>query len=241
MTSAHANPWFTSWNYDLLRILFSRIPHSKFTDDFSEELLFNPLVSTWVFAACSYRFWTKDDEQRAWRRRYLVTAVVAFGIAGLVTLVLRPWIHWPAPVLNPDFRLLFPRYLWGNGVENCFPSHSTLAYFTIAVGFWPLNRRLSVWLSGMALLFISFPRVYEGGHYPIDVLFSCLLGILVLVALWRWSFLINRSDWSTTPKSPGGAFLDYVFFLWVFELGEGFRGGESLFSAARHIFSWWRH
>ncbi len=233
-----ANPWFSSWNCDLLRILFRCIPHSTITDDFCQALLFNPLLSTWVFAACSYRFWTKDDEQRAWRRHYLVSAVIAFGVAGLVTLILRPWIHWPAPVLNPDFQPLFPRYLWGNGVVNCFPSHSTLAYFTIAAGFWPLNRRLSVWLSAMALLFVSFPRIYEGGHYPVDVLFSCLLGILVLVVLWRRPFLVRVSNRPAGPKLATGAVRDLIFFLWVFELGEGFRGTELLVSTARHVLSW---
>lgn len=232
-----ADPWFSSWNYNLLKILFRCIPHSRTTDDLCEALLFNPLLSTWVFAFCFYRFWTKDDEQKAERRHYLVIAVVAFGIAGLVTVILRPWIHWPAPVLHADFQSLFPGYLWGNGVGNCFPSHSTLAYFTIAAGFWPLNRRLSLCLAGVALVLISFPRVYEGGHYPIDVLFSCFLGTLVLAALWHWPFLVRMSNSSAGPKLPGIVFGDLIFFLWVFELGEGFRGVQLLASAALRAFS----
>jgi len=229
-----ADPWFSSWNYDVLRSLFRLIPHTKITDDFCEVLLFNPLLSTWVFAFCFYRLWTKDDEQRMWRRSYLVSVVVAFGIAGLVTLILRPWIHWPAPVLNPAFQPLFPVDLWGSGSRNCFPSHSTLAYFTIAAGFWPLHRRLSLSLSVLALLLISFPHLYEGGHYPVDVLFSCLLGILILLALWRWPALVRVSNWPT--KLMGGTLNDLIFFLWVFELGEGFRGVEILYGAARHVF-----
>src|SRR5207245_8652507 len=158
-----SDPWFSSWNHNLLQILFGRLPHSRITDEFSDLLISNPLLSTWVFAACFYRFWMKEDELGAWRRRYLANVVVALAIAAVVTLILRPWIHWPAPVLNPSFQPLFPRYLWGNGNGNCFPSHSTLAYFTIAVGFWPLNRRLSLSLSAMTLFFISLPRVYVGG------------------------------------------------------------------------------
>lgn len=235
MTFMAAQPWFSSSNYELLRVIFLRIPHSAHVDNFFEAFLLNPLLSTWVFAACSYRFWTKEDEQRPRRRRYLVSAVLACGIAGLVTVILRPWIHWPAPVLNPNFQPLFPGYLWGSGNENCFPSHSTLAYFTIAAGFWPLHRRLSLCLAAMSLLFISFPRVYEGGHYPIDVLFSCLLGIVVLVVLWRWPVLVRMSAWPAERKLSGGIFRDLIFFLWVFELGEGFRGIELLFNAARHI------
>ncbi len=230
-----ADPWFSSWNYDLLQILFRHIPHSEITDECCKVLLSTPLLSTWVFAACFYRYWTKDDEQRARRRRYLVSAVAAFGIASLVTLILRPWIYWPAPVLSPKFQPLFPRVLWGNGSENCFPSHSTLAYFTIGAGFWPLNRRLSVLLSVMALLFISFPRVYAGGHYPVDVLFSCILGVLVLVSMWRWPVFASMSNWPPARNLPG-ALQELIFFLWVFELGEGFRSVELLTSVARRAF-----
>jgi hypothetical protein len=106
----------------------------------------------------------------------------------------------------------------------------------IAVGFWPLNRRLSLSLSAMTLLFISLPRVYAGGHYPIDVLFSCLLGILVLIAVWRWSFPVDLSNWSV-EKKLGETIRDLVLFLWTFELGEGFRSVELLASMVRRI--WW--
>jgi membrane-associated phospholipid phosphatase len=226
------DPWFSDWNHNLLRVLFRCVPHRAFTDDYCDLLIVNPLLSSWVFAACFYRSWTKDDEQQTRRRGYLARSVVAFGIAALVTLILRPWIHWPAPVLNPNFQPLYPRYLWGAGSRNCFPSHSTLAYFMMAVGFWPLNRRLSLWLSGMALFFISLPRVYVGGHYPIDVLFSCVLGVLVLVAVWRCPIPVGVSNWWTAQKLQGAAW-GVLFFLWAFELGEGFRGVELLVGVAR--------
>jgi membrane-associated phospholipid phosphatase len=230
-----AEPWFSAWNYDLFRMLFRYVPHSDVTDEYCKVLLATPLLSTWVFAFCFYRYWTKNDELTAWRRRCLVTAIVAFAIAGLVTLILRPWIYWPAPVLSPRFQPLFPRLFWGNGSENCFPSHSTLAYFTIGAGFWPMNRRLSVLLSITALLCVSFPRVYVGGHYPIDVLFSCILAVLVLAVLWHWPVLSNRLSWPPAGNSPG-TLEDLIFFLWIFELGEGFHSTELLASVARRVF-----
>ena len=220
-----ADPWFSSWNYHLFQILFSVLPHGPVTDEICRELLLTPLLSTWVFAACFYWYWTNDDEQKARRRHYLLNAVAAFGIAGLITIVLRPWIHWPAPVLNPQFKPLFPRDYWGNGSPNCFPSHSTLAYFTISVGFWPLNRRLSICLSVVALLFVSWPRVYVGGHYPIDVLFSCILGTTALAAMWRWPIFAGAAGWKTLRKLPK-VVRALIFFLWVFELGETFHSLE---------------
>jgi membrane-associated phospholipid phosphatase len=231
-----AAPWFSSWNYDVLQTLVTLLPHNRITDDCCQALLLNPLLSSWLFAACFYRYWIKDDEKKTWRQCHLLSAVVAFGFGGLITLIVRPWIHWPAPVLNPQFQSLFPRYLWGEGNDNCFPSHSTLAYFTIAGGFWPLNRRLSLWLSVLTLLLISLPRVYAGGHYPIDVIFSCFLAIVTLVAVWHLPVLCNALQWRSNGKL-GATFQDFMFFLWVFELGEGFRSLEFLVNAARRAFS----
>lgn len=229
-----AHPWFAPWNHQLLEALFRYIPQSEINDDRFETLIQNPILGTWIFAAVFYWLWSKDDEQLSARRLCLFRTLVAIGIAFLLTGVIRPWVDWPAPVLNPGFQPLFPHYLWGNGSWNCFPSHSTLAYFTLAAGLWPLKRVLSVSLCVLALAFVSLPRVYVGGHYPIDVLFSCVLGILVLLGVWRWPVPASVSNW-LMKRGPRTTLRDWMFFLWTFEVGEGFRGAEFLAAFARQL------
>jgi undecaprenyl-diphosphatase len=165
----------------------------------------------------------------------LFQSVLAVGVAFLFTAVIRPWIRWPAPVLNPAFQPLFPQSLWGSGVQNCFPSHSTLAYFTVTLGFWRLNRALSVCLSLLVLVCVSMPRMYLGGHYPIDVIFSCVLAVCTLAAAWQWRFPNKVSEWLIRSGS-GTTVRDCLFFLWTFELGEGFRGAELVSGAVHHYF-----
>jgi len=236
MIIASNQPWFSDWNYGLLTWLSRYLPHSNTTDDLAVFLIFNPIISSWIFAACFYLLWTKNDDQQVRRRQYLIASFIAFCISCLVTLVVRPWIHWPAPVVNGHFRHLFPSYFWAYGNYNSFPSHSTLAYFGVAVGLWPLNRRLSTFLAGFVLLFISLPRVYAGGHYPIDVLFSCVLAIVTLLAVWRWAPIEGlQSRWLNDQKSFREV-PNLLFFLWLFELGEGFRGLEFLAGVGRRLY-----
>jgi undecaprenyl-diphosphatase len=229
-----ADPWFSHWNHQVLEALFRFVPHDQATDDAFDLLISNPLWGTWFFAAFFFWFWAIDDEQQRRRRQCLFSIVVAIAGAFLVTVAIRPWISWPAPLLNPQFQSLFPAYRWGGGTTNCFPSHSTLAYFTVAAGFWPLKRGLSVGLSILALACVSLPRVYLGGHYPVDVLFSCVLGILALVAASRWEIPPSISRW-LVKRGPGTAIRDWLFFLWVFELGEGFRGVEFVAGFVHHL------
>jgi membrane-associated phospholipid phosphatase len=229
-----ANPWFAHWNHRVLEMLFRIIPHTQNSDDRFGDLIANPFWSTWIFAAVFYRLWAIDDDRQLLRRTRLFAILTAIAVTFLVTLALRPLIGWPAPALNPRFQPLFPRYLWGQGTWNCFPSHSTLAYFTVTAGFWSLNRRLSAVLSVLALVVVSLPRVYLGGHYPVDVLFSCALSICMLVAISRWLIPPAVTQW-LVRRGPGTAIRDCLLFLWVFELGEGFRGTEFLAAALRRL------
>lgn len=230
-----AEPWFSRWNYALLEALFRFIPHSPKTDDWFGLFTTYPFLGTWFFAVCFYALWAREDEQQPGRRNHLFSAVLAVGVAFLFTAVLRPWISWPAPVLNPTFQTLFPRYLWGHGTRNCFPSHSTLAYITVTMGLWRLNRGLSVVLSVLVLACVSIPRVYLGGHYPIDVVFSCVLGLCALLGVWQWPLPKRVSNW-LTRRGSGTTIRDCLFFLWTFELGEGFHGAELVSEALHSLF-----
>jgi len=235
MVTAMAYPWFSHWNYIALEALFRLIHHSPNTDDWFGLLITYPFLGTWFFAVVFYLLWARDDEQQSRRRTCLLRTVVAVGAAFLFTAVIRPWIGWPAPVLNPTFQPLFPRYLWGVGSRNCFPSHSTLAYFTVTMGLWPLKRGLSVLLSLLVLAFVSTPRVYLGGHYPIDVAFSCVLGLCALICVWRLPVPNRVSNW-LIRRGTGTTVRDFLFFLWTFELGEGFRGAEFVSGAIHQLF-----
>jgi membrane-associated phospholipid phosphatase len=221
------------WNYDLLRRLFQAIPHGWTSDTLFDFLVADSLVSTWIFAAAFYVFWSMDDSRIRWRRCRLLQVVVAFAVAVAISLVVRPWISWPAPSLNRDFQPLYPNYFWNQGNADCFPSHSTLTYFTISAGLWPLSRRLSLILSAAVLALVSLPRVYVGGHYPIDILASLALVAAVLALVWRWRVPEKVADW-LTEKSPAGKIRELALILWVFELGEGFRGATYIVTTVRH-------
>ena len=201
--------------------LFRLVRHRGSTDTFFDFLTFNHLVSTWIFAAVFYLYWRIHDERTMWRRWRLTQAAIAFAAAVGITLIVRPWIAWPAPALNPTFRPLYPNYFWGNGSYDSFPSHATLAYFIVAAGVWPLNRRLAVALAVWVLVFISFPRIFVGGHYPIDVIASLALGIVVLLVIWQWNPGQTRLEWLVSPRN---AWRELVLILWLFELGEEFGG-----------------
>jgi len=225
-------PFLSDWNYRVIQLLFRLVPHDTVTDTIFGFVVFNPLLSTWIFAACFYIFWAIEDSRTVWRRTRLFQTVFAFAVALTITLVIRPWIAWPAPSLIPRFQVLYPDYLWGGGSGNSFPSHSTLTYFMIAAGLWPLHRRVSLLLSLLVIGVISVPRVYVGGHYPIDILASLVLVVLVLSLVSRWPVPLFIANW-LARSGPGTYPRELLLILWVFEVGEGFRGSASILKHLR--------
>jgi membrane-associated phospholipid phosphatase len=215
-------PFLPDWNFQALQQLFSLLPHTELRDSFAQFLILNALVSTWVFAVVFYLYWRIEDERTIYRRGRLLEIFIAFCLAMVVTVAWRPWIAWPAPSLVPRFRVLYPEYFWNDGNPNCFPSHSTLIYLIVAAGVWPFKRWLSALLILWVMLAISLPRIYVGGHYPVDVLAAILLAALTLWATQHICATARISALLTRILSKG-IILELCLFLWLFELAEGFR------------------
>ena len=69
-----------------------------------------------------------------------------------------------------------------------FPSGHAASSFAAATVIW-LNHRRCGWLALVLAALIAFSRLYVGVHYPSDVVFGALDGILLGVAAcrcWRW-------------------------------------------------------
>ena len=216
--------------------MFRDIPHHRGSDWALQSVVRYPVLCTWIFALVFFLIWAKNDERRSQRRTGLLKATVAIALAGVITLVFRPWIAWPAPAQSAAFRDLFPRYLWGEGTGNSFPSHSTLAYFTLSMGLWPMARKLALGLALWTLTWVSFPRVYLGGHYPVDVLASIALGFLLLGAIWKWSVPPKVCSW-LIAEGVAAKIRNFFFLVWVVELGEGFRATEIVMHMASRLAS----
>lgn len=222
-----AAPFLSEWNFHVLQQLFSLLPHTEARDSLAQFLTVNALASTWVFAAVFYMYWRIDDERTEWRRSRLIEIFVCFCVAMVATVLVRPWIAWPAPSLVQPFRSLYPDYFWSEGNPNCFPSHSTLIYLIVAAGFWPFKRWLSALLMLWVLTAISLPRIYVGGHYPIDVLAAVLFAA---TSLWvaRRICANQRISAAIRRLLSKKIALELFLFLWLFELAEGFRSSYFL-------------
>ncbi len=114
-----------------------------------------------------------------WRRPSIFLLVLAGNlVAGWLSFGLRQGIGRD----RPPHRFPEPPPLVQTPVSDSFPSgHSAVAFACAALLAW-LTPLPNVPLFGLAAL-IAFSRVYNGVHYPLDVLAGALLGLAVATAL----------------------------------------------------------
>jgi len=229
-----SQPWFSTINYELLVHLYRVWPFSHLRVTIAEIFILNPWMSTLPFALAYYLTWNETSEEVARRKQRLLEIPLTCIIAVAVTVVLRPWIAWPSPSHASDFQSLYPGYLWAYGNENCFPSHSTLICLIVAIGLLPLHRKIAAALVAFVIVAISLPRIYVGGHYPIDVAASVVLAIVCYLAV-RALRSLPQVQAVLSWAASRGLWSECAIFLWSFELGDGFRGTLTTVKALRQL------
>ena len=131
-----------------------------------------------------------------WRRPAIFGWVLAADvIADLLSRALREAVGRD----RPPVRFPEPKALVHVPTDPSFPSgHASTSFACAAVLAW-LTPMPAVPLFGLAVL-IAFSRVYNGVHYPLDVLGGAALGLVVATALRLLARVLRRSR----PAPPAG-------------------------------------
>ena len=144
--------------------------------------IFLPLAALAAVALC----WKGGARGRV----FVLMLVLGLAVSdGLVCNTLKHALARPRPFLTlPEAHCLA-----GKGGSGSMPSSHAANWCAMAMVAWIYYRRKAWWLWPLAAL-VSFSRVYNGVHYPGDVVAGAILGagsgaavVLVCHALWGWA------------------------------------------------------
>ncbi len=138
------------------------------------QWIFAGIVVVWLIYG-----WVRGGRRDRWGAiAALVAAAIALGInqiVGHLWMRPRPFIAHPGSV----------HILISHANDGSFPSDHAAAGFAIAMTLWIMHRRWGTFALVVAAV-MSYARVFDGVHYPGDVLAGAVIGLAAAWAVMRW-------------------------------------------------------
>jgi membrane-associated phospholipid phosphatase len=168
------------WEFPLIRAMNRFAHHSMLLDRTMHALTTRDLLQGVPFIGLIWFLWFSSDDTA--RRARLLVGTIAAACAGVLSRIIQ--LELPThlrPLHQPQLGFVLPF-----GVEpdtlnhfNSFPGDHGAVYFTLCAVIWRERPQLGMAAFVWAVI-IDLARVYEGYHFPSDVVGSIALGFLVL-------------------------------------------------------------
>lgn len=199
----------------------------------------NILLKGGLLAATLWWGWFRSDKNQWHDREHIISillsCLVAIALSRVLALVL-PFRLRPMHHVGLDFLLPYGvEKTWLIGWSS-FPSDTMTLFYCLSAGLLFISKKIGILAIVYATVFIGFPRVYLGFHYPTDIIGGAVIGVGIG---WLGNLYIFRSNisklivrWSDLKPD-----LFYpLFFLCTFEVAVLFGGSRQLLSYLAEFF-----
>jgi membrane-associated phospholipid phosphatase len=199
--------------------------HSVIFDKSMVFLNASCLLKAGLLLAALWWAWVKSEKSQSYDRDHIIATLLSCFIAIAVGRALALMLPFRArPIHEVGLNFLLPygmKQSWLDGWSS-FPSDHMVLFCSLCAGLLFISRKLGVLAFLYVALFIAFPRVYLGFHYPTDILAGAVIGVGIG---WIGNVYISKSKISKliVRWSDLKPYYFYpLFFLCTFEVGELF-------------------
>ena len=169
-----------AWEYPIMLAVNAYARHSVALDRLMHALTARDLLQGVPFVGLIWFLWFESEAPS--RRITLLIGMVAASSAGIIsrTMQLTLPTHW-RPLHEPALGLVPPFGVDPESLNHfsSFPSDHGAVFFTLCAAICQIRPRLGVAAFVWAAV-VDLARVYEGYHFPSDVVGSIGVGLVVL-------------------------------------------------------------
>ena len=221
-------------------IIYTLHEVSKNSEKLTTFLIFiasNDFLKGGIVVSIFWYFWFQNDTKLNEKRERIIMSMVSCFLAIFVGRILARLLPFRSrPVLNPNFSMFFPSksVVHGLELESSLPSDHAVMFFALATGIFFISRRTGIFTYFYISIFVCFPRIYLGLHYPSDIVLGAIIGIVVTLVYFHLKFgrILAQKALVFYGNFPGIFFL--LFFWMCFQIGTMF---DSVREIEHFIFS----
>jgi len=213
--------------------------HSQTVDKALTFLFDNHLLKGGVLATIIWWAWFRSDEHQSHNRKHIISTLISCVVAIIVARGLALTLPFRLRPLHQEGLNFLPPYgvkLTTLGGWSSFPSDHAVLFTTLSIGLLFVSRKVGTFAVLYTALFICFPRIYLGYHYPTDIIAGAIIGMTV--ALLSNVRLVNSKYVQLIEnRSYSKPYMFYpLFFLFTYQIADMFASGRSIIRAGVQLF-----
>lgn len=208
--------------------------HSRTFDKLLAFLADNHLLKGGVLVTLVWWLWFRREQADSHNREHIIATfigcIAGMALARLLALTL-PFRLRPLHEAGLNFLLPYgtsPVTLDG---WSSFPSDHAVLFFALSTGLLFISKKAGIFALAYTTLFIAFPRIYLGLHYPTDIIAGTIIGVTIAllsnIFLAKSARLHSFTNWSHSKPQ----FFYPLFFLFTYQIADLFSSSRAIIGA----------
>lgn len=215
--------------------------HSKVFDRSLELISHNHLLKGGVIVTILWWLWFKKDEYQTDNRRHIIATIIVCFVGMVLARFLALTLPFRLrPIHEVGLNFVLPYGVSPGGLEgwSSFPSDHAVLFFTLSTGLLFISKKAGSFALSYTVLFIAFPRIYLGLHYPTDIIAGAIFGITIAllsnIHLIKSTRLKSIVNWSYSDPC-----LFYsLYFLLSYQIVDMFDSSRAIIRAGFKLFQY---